>query len=208
MSSVYQSTLQTLSRYLSRVNAELTLDRALRRMELTKASLGEAHLHRLVNELERSLNLFVERGRLPHLLDELRRHERAPSISDRVVNVADDAGLSEARIVAREICQNLGAASTVTQKVATLVSELARNIILYAKQGRIELSPAVDGRRRIVVRAIDAGPGISNLEQIMAGQYKSKTGMGMGLRGCKRLAHRFDVTTGDWGTRVEAEIHV
>jgi len=199
---------------LSRVNAQLTLDRALRRMELTQASVSELHLHRLVNELERSLNLFVERGRLPHLLDELRRFEKAPSLEDRVVTVADDAGLSEARIVARQICQSLGAASTVTQKVATLVSELARNIILDAKQGRIELSPSIEQngpsgpRRRIIVRAIDAGPGISNLEQILTGQYKSKTGMGMGLRGCKRLAQRFDVTTGDWGTRVEAEIHV
>ena len=208
MLSAYERTLSTLARYLSRVNAELMLGRALRRMELTPHSLTEAHLHRLVSELERGLNLFVERERIPQLIAQLRNHEERPVIAERVVAVADDAGLSEARLAARVVCQELGAAGIVTQKVATLVSELARNIILYANKGRIELSPALDPKRRIIVRAIDSGPGIANLEQILSGGYKSKTGLGMGLRGCKRLARRFDVQTGDWGTRVEAEIDV
>src|SRR5262249_30133150 len=119
-----------------------------------------------------------------------------------------EADLSDARLWAREMCDDLGGSSLTRQKVATLVSELARNIVLYAQRGRIELAPALEPRKRIVVRAIDTGPGISDLSKILDGDYKSRTGLGMGLRGCKRLADRFEIDTGNWGTRIEAEINL
>ena len=53
---------------------------------------------------------------------------------------------------------------------------------------------------------MDGGPGILNLEEIMAGRYKSKTGMGRGLMGVKRLAERFKINPGPPGTRIEVEV--
>jgi serine/threonine-protein kinase RsbT len=206
MTSTYRNTLAVLSRFLSRVNAQLTLERALRRVDLTPESLADHHLASLLPQLERSLSLFVERARLPHLLAELGQQQSERKLVDRQITVVNEADLSEARVQARQVCMDLGVASLITQKVATLVSELARNIVLYAGQGHIDIHPQLAPVRRILVRAHDTGPGIANLPQILAGEYKSKTGLGMGLRGCKRLANRFEIDTGPWGTRIEAEI--
>lgn len=210
MTPTYQNLLRILSRYLSQVNAKLALDRALRRIDVTPASLGEQHTAALLPLLERSLNLFVEHNRLPQLLAELGRHQviDASALEEKVIVVASEQDLSEVRIQARQICQEMGATALTRQKAVTLVSELARNIVLYAGEGQIALAPSLTPRKRLVVRATDNGPGIPNLQAILAGDYRSKTGLGMGLRGCKRLADRFEIDTGSSGTRIEAEVYV
>ena len=207
MTATYQNILAILNRYLSKVNATVALDRALSRVDLNASSLQDHHVSTLIPQLERTLNLFVERGRLPHLLGELQKHTDArPRVEASVIEIISEADLSYARTQARQMCQDLGLSSLARQKVVTLVSELARNIVLYAQAGTLVLTPHLEPRKRIVVRATDGGPGISNLDAILAGEYKSKTGMGMGLRGCKRLANRFEIETGKQGTRIEAEI--
>lgn len=209
VTATYQNLLGVLTRYLSKVNAQVALDRALDRVDLSRDALGDHHVAILVPQLERTLNLFVERSRVPQLIAELRQQSDVrPRVEPSIIDISSEADLSHARVQARQMCQDLGVPSLTRQKVVTLVSELARNIVLYAREGTLELAPQLEPRRRIVVRATDEGPGITNLQQILAGEYKSKTGMGMGLRGCKRLADRFDIETGDWGTRIEAEIQV
>ena len=37
--------------------------------------------------------------------------------------------------------------------------------------------------------------GIANLEEILAGRYRSETGLGMGIIGTKRLMDEFDIET-------------
>jgi serine/threonine-protein kinase RsbT len=205
----YRSTLAVLSRYLSQVNAQVALERALRRLDLTPASLTPAHLDALVPHLQRGLGLFVEPRRLPRLLAELAAEAPGGAApAERIIPIGVEADVSEARLQARQLCQEMGAAAMATQRVATLVSELARNIVLYAHKGRIEVHPRLEPRKQVLVRASDSGPGIANLEQILAGEYKSKTGLGMGIRGSKRLADRFEIESGSWGTRIEAEIHL
>jgi serine/threonine-protein kinase RsbT len=209
MTVTYQNILAVLTRYLSRVNAQLALERALARVDLTPMAVQEHHVATVIPQLERTLNLFVERARMPQLINELRQQNDARlRLEPSVIDITSEADLSLARVQARQMCQDLGVPSLMRQKVVTLVSELARNIVLYAQQGRVELAPFLEPKKRIVVRASDTGPGIANLEQILSGEYKSKTGMGMGLRGCKRLSDRFNIETGDWGTRIEAEIEV
>jgi serine/threonine-protein kinase RsbT len=86
----------------------------------------------------------------------------------------------------------------------TAVSELARNIVQYARSGQIVLSPR-SSPPGIEIVARDAGPGIADLDAIMDGRYRSKLGMGLGLRGVKKLAERFDVHTASGrGTTVSA----
>jgi serine/threonine-protein kinase RsbT len=209
MTVTYQNILSVLTRYLSRVNAQLALDRALGRVDLTADGVLDHHVASVIPQLERTLNLFVERARMPQLINELREHNGVHlRVEPSTIDIANEADLSHARLQARQMCQDLGVPSLMRQKVVTLVSELARNIVLYAQKGRVELSPFLEPKKRIIVRATDEGPGIANLPQILAGEYKSKTGMGMGLRGCKRLSDRFNIETGDWGTRIEAEIQV
>jgi serine/threonine-protein kinase RsbT len=109
---------------------------------------------------------------------------------------------------ARRLCETAGAKSFAMHKVMTIVSELSRNIVSYAGSGRIELTLAGDKRRTLAIRATDNGPGIDNLDEIMSGRYQSKTGLGKGLLGTKRLADRFDISTGPSGTVVCAEINL
>ena len=99
---------------------------------------------------------------------------------------------------ARQIAGLLGFTQPEQTSVATAVSEIARNAFRYAGRGRAEfaLAPADEqGRPLLVVRVTDQGPGIPNLQQILAGQYRSTTGMGLGLLGSRRLSDRFDVAS-------------
>ncbi|MBH3328957.1 response regulator [Pseudomonas oryzihabitans] len=92
-------------------------------------------------------------------------------------------------------------------RLATAVSELARNIHQYAGVGHFDfaLLRGEDLRLRgLEVRAVDQGPGIAEMEAIRAGSYRSSTGMGIGLRGAQRLFDDFDIQTSPAGTCITA----
>src|SRR5262249_11868923 len=130
------------------------------------------------------------------------------AIQSTVLHVVVEADIGKTRTEARRICDALGAGPFTMQKVATIASVLVRNMVLYAGGGIVEISTNGDNgqARRIVVTSVDQGPGIPNLQEILAGRYKSRTGLGRGLLGTKRLADRFDISTGSNGTRVVAEV--
>jgi serine/threonine-protein kinase RsbT len=90
----------------------------------------------------------------------------------------------------------------VQTKVATAIAELARNIVLYAISGELRIAVIDTPRRGVEVVALDEGPGIADLDLVLNGNYKSKTGMGMGLRGARRLMDTFEITTSSQGTQV------
>jgi serine/threonine-protein kinase RsbT len=87
-------------------------------------------------------------------------------------------------------------------KIATAIAELARNILLYAIAGEVRIAAVEAPRRGVEVAARDEGPGIADLDLVMTGNYRSKTGMGMGLRGAKRLMDTFEIDTSPTGTNV------
>jgi serine/threonine-protein kinase RsbT len=121
--------------------------------------------------------------------------------------VDTELDVSRVRRRAWDLARALGASSFAAQRVATAASELARNIVIHAGHGRVELRAiGSGGRRGMTVRAIDSGRGIENLERILAGNYRSKTGLGKGLLGVKRMSRRFDVQTSPTGTTVEADV--
>ena len=104
---------------------------------------------------------------------------------------------------AKQIAHLCGFGKQDQVRIATSVSELARNVINYAGGGKIYFSVEGDTAPQILTVVIDdKGPGIPNLEQILAGDYVSPTGMGMGIIGARRLADRFDIKTGATGTRI------
>ncbi len=78
-------------------------------------------------------------------------------------------------------------------RIATAVSEIARNVYNYAAPGRVEfLIEGETAPQLLTIRIEDQGPGIADLDRILAGQYQSQTGMGVGLIGAQRLMDRFD----------------
>jgi serine/threonine-protein kinase RsbT len=201
---------EILGRYLAPMIARSTLERSLRERGLVPERLKRGDVAKIAPLLRRSLALFVsefDRATALRELDEFCAEVR-PTVSACVVNLTSENDISVVRNEARRLCEEVGAEAYTIQKVTTIVSELARNIVSYANRGTLELLPLEEPERRIVVRAVDQGAGIPNLELILSGRYKSKTGLGRGLLGTKRLADRFDVKTGPTGTLVVAEIFV
>ena len=99
-----------------------------------------------------------------------------------------------ARQRARHITALLGFDAQEQTRVATAVSELARNAFQYADAGKVEFF--VEGKttpQLFRVRITDSGSGIVNLQEILDGQYQSKTGMGLGIIGARRLVDQFHI---------------
>jgi len=100
----------------------------------------------------------------------------------------------EARRQARDIAIKLGFDANDQTRMATAVSEIARNAYHYAAGGVAEF--LVDPETgRYEVRISDPGPGIVELKKILEGTYRSKTGMGLGIIGAKRLMDDFQIET-------------
>jgi serine/threonine-protein kinase RsbT len=89
-------------------------------------------------------------------------------------------------------------------KMVTAASELARNLVDYAKGGNVLLELIVDDSRRgLRVTFEDEGPGIPDIQQALTDHFSTGNGLGLGLGGARRLVNEFDLTSqvGE-GTRV------
>jgi serine/threonine-protein kinase RsbT len=112
------------------------------------------------------------------------------------VVIAHDGDIVEARRKGRELAQTIGFAGSDLTIIATAISEIARNIVVYADRGEISLSVADNGGRRgIVVVARDEGPGISDNERAMRDGYSTGKSLGLGLPGARRLMDDFEIVS-------------
>ena len=113
--------------------------------------------------------------------------------------VDQEKDIATARLEAWSEAVRIGLSKFTAVKVATAVSELARNIVFYAGKGTVELRATEDERGpSLQIVATDMGPGIESrkLEEIWAGTYKSQRGMGKGLLAVKKLVTDFHLDTG------------
>jgi serine/threonine-protein kinase RsbT len=122
------------------------------------------------------------------------------------ITVRSDADIILVRQQARMLAKELGFSSSDLTLIATALSELARNIVEYARQGEIVLSQIRQGSRRgITIIARDRGPGIADIERAMLDGYSTGKGLGLGLPGAKRLMDEFEITSSlGQGTTVKA----
>lgn len=120
--------------------------------------------------------------------------------------VRDERSLNAAVIEANRVAQAAGLSRVAAQQVATVTSELARNILKYAGHGRVQLEVLEQtGRRGVRVVAMDRGPGIEDVEQAMADHYSTGGTLGLGLSGARRMMDELTITSDPGkGTRVEA----
>jgi signal transduction histidine kinase/DNA-binding response OmpR family regulator len=100
-----------------------------------------------------------------------------------------------ARQRARQIAAALKFDSQAQTRIATAVSEIARNAFQYAGGGVVEFRIDNSPEPTLMVSIRDTGKGISNLQEIYDGKYVSRTGMGLGIIGAKRLMDQFTVET-------------
>lgn len=110
------------------------------------------------------------------------------------VPIGSDVDIVFARQKGRAMAHDLGFSPTDVVRIATTISELARNVLSYASHGEIHLH-TVDGRatRGITIVARDCGPGIANLERALQDGYSTSGGLGLGLPGVRRLMDEFRV---------------
>lgn len=124
------------------------------------------------------------------------------------ITIRSNEDIVEARRTGKMLVQKMGFSGSRTTLVTTVLSELARNILLYGKGGEIVLSQ-LNGSPQLNVTALDQGPGIENLPQVLAGGYSTSGGLGLGLRGLQRIADEFEIRTQPGkGTEVFVSIHI
>jgi serine/threonine-protein kinase RsbT len=102
----------------------------------------------------------------------------------------------KARQQGRALATDLGFRSGDLTLIATAISEIARNILVYATRGEIALRPIQDGALRgILVIGRDEGPGIPDIDRAMQDGFSTGKSLGLGLPGAKRIMDEFDIVS-------------
>ena len=126
-------------------------------------------------------------------------------VSDELrVPIVNEVDVVEARRSGRALAAELGFGLSDQALIATAISELARNILLYARRGELIIAAAHNGTDNgISVVAVDQGPGIADPERAMQDGFSTGSGLGLGLPGTRRIMDEFELdTTVGRGTRV------
>ncbi|MBH0330894.1 MULTISPECIES: anti-sigma regulatory factor [Brevibacillus] len=124
--------------------------------------------------------------------------------SPETINIEQESDIVTARQVGRNMSKLFGFGTITQSRIATSISELARNIYLYAGAGTITISPIErEGMIGLQITANDSGPGIPDIRQALDDGYSTSGALGAGLPGVRRMMDEFEIhsTLGE-GTRV------
>ena len=220
--SLSQEVLRILRLHLSPINATSALKVAEQHVGVQPGALKTEHLAETIETITKGLPFFLGNPKvLAACIDDLQKlsappeqsvgpSEKTPSsqrgpdsvtkrLTDKATSVirltiANDEDVIVARKRSALVSAELGFTALEQVKISTVVSELARNIVCYAKTGTLEITKLASPIG-IEIVARDHGPGIANLDLVLSGRYRSKQGMGMGLRGTKNLVDSMDIQT-------------
>jgi len=118
------------------------------------------------------------------------------SLDEIRVSILSDQDIVAARQQGRALAVRLEFSPGDSTLIATAISELARNIVSYARHGEIRIRSAQNGERPgIIIVALDDGPGIRDIRQAMRDGFSTSGGMGLGLPGVRRLMDDFDIVS-------------
>jgi len=120
------------------------------------------------------------------------------------VRIAGEDDILRARQATRDVVSDMGFDLTDVTRIVTAVSELARNVHLYAGEGEMRWRTIRDADRTgIELTFDDDGPGIPDVDAVLRGEYSTSDGMGRGVKGTKKLMDDIDIATSeDDGTTV------
>lgn len=120
----------------------------------------------------------------------------AIAIEETAMSIKSDVDVLKARQHGKELAASLRFSTSELTIIATAISEIARNTVLYAKTGCLVLRVIQQGKKRgLLVIAQDNGPGIADLGLAMQDGYSTSRGLGIGLPGAKRLMDEFDIVS-------------
>lgn len=112
------------------------------------------------------------------------------------VDIYTEWDIVAARQLGRNEAKRIGFGTVDQARITTAISELARNIYLYAGNGKIEIERLYENDAYgIRIIASDEGPGIEDLRKVMSDGYTTSGGLGAGMPGVQRLMDDFDVVT-------------
>lgn len=112
------------------------------------------------------------------------------------VDIYTEWDIVAARQLGRDEARELGFGVVDQARITTAISELARNIYLYAKVGKIEIERISDHQKKgLLIIASDEGPGIDDVKKAMSDGYTTSKGLGAGMPGVKRLMDDFQLET-------------
>lgn len=120
------------------------------------------------------------------------------------VNIQGELDAVTGRQRARQLSALLGFNQQDQTRIATSVSEIARNASQYATGGRLDFLINLQVRPQFFwMQVTDQGPGIRDIDSVLSGSYISPTGMGIGLSGTSRLMDAFHIASSPQGTTVQ-----
>lgn len=121
------------------------------------------------------------------------------------ISINHERDIVGARQLGRDLTKQLGFGNVDQVRITTVVSELARNILLYAPGGQMRLLPVRHPYQTgIIISSRDHGPGIENIRKVLEDGYSTSGGLGAGLPGVKRMMDGFTIrSVVGVGTKIE-----
>ncbi|CEP68788.1 Uncharacterized [Moorella glycerini] len=117
---------------------------------------------------------------------------------DMVVRIVQEEDIAVARQMAKQLAQEAGFSLADVTKIATAVSELARNIYRYAQTGKIMIRKRFEENNGPIIQvvAVDRGPGIEDVDLVLTKGYTThERSLGIGLSGIRRLVDYFEIVS-------------
>ncbi|HET7883804.1 MAG TPA: ATP-binding protein, partial [Acetobacteraceae bacterium] len=111
------------------------------------------------------------------------------------IAIAAETDIVLVRSRTRRLAELLGFDTQDQTRITTAVSEIARNAYEYARGGLAAFHVTGEGSLDFVIVVRDRGPGIADIEGVLAGTHRSASGMGVGLLGARRLMDGFELTS-------------
>lgn len=120
------------------------------------------------------------------------KHEEEPGSKIIEVSISSDEDVILARQKVRSISQQIGFSLLDQTRIVTAVSELARNIVVHAKEGKMSVFKT---ERKPGLRFVfeDKGPGIPDIDRAMVVGFSTVGSLGLGLKGAKSLTDDFEI---------------
>lgn len=114
----------------------------------------------------------------------------------RRIAITRESDIVAARQAGRELAAEIGFKGSDLALIATAISEIARNIVVYALAGEVTLTAVEDGPRRgVSIVARDEGPGIADIDRAMQDGFSTGGSLGLGLPGARRLMDEFEIVS-------------
>ena len=116
-------------------------------------------------------------------------------VAETQVPIKQGGDIITARQAGRTLAAQMGFSSADQTLIATAISEMARNILTYAKSGEISFCSEPGSRPGITIIAADQGPGIPDIQRALQDGYSTTGSLGLGLPGTKRIMDEFSIVS-------------